>query len=87
MNRPGVENSGYGQKMVRVTVEIRERTVVRRVRITAGSLERALSMAGEGNPEREVSLFVPTDGERFSTRATRGTPEGISPGAAFAEAA
>lgn len=73
--------------MLCVAVEIRERTVVRRVRITAGSLERALSMAGEGRPEREVSLIVPTDAEGFPTGETERASEKILSGTAFAKAA
>lgn len=75
MKYSGTENPDIDKEMVCVKVEIRERMVVRRVRITAGSLERALSMAGESRPDREVSLVSPMDAERISSRA------------AFAEAA
>lgn len=83
----GVERTDVGKEPVCVTVEIRERTVVRRVRITAKSVERALSMAGEGRPEREVSLIVPMDAELLPTRETKSAPEGTSSRAAFMEAA
>jgi hypothetical protein len=39
-----VERQGRGKEMVCVVVEIRERTVVRRVRITAESIERAIGL-------------------------------------------
>jgi len=71
-----VERTEVGKETVCITVETREHAVVRRVRITAGSIERALSMAGQGRP---VSPFLPTDAGRSST------PEGISSCAAFAE--
>jgi hypothetical protein len=49
--------------MIHVAVEIRERTVVRRVRITAESMERALELC-DGNarivsPSEPEPLFAP----------------------------
>ncbi len=51
--------------MICVTVEIREGTITRRVRLTASSLERALKLAGGGKPGRRVCLVFPTDTEAF----------------------
>jgi hypothetical protein len=42
--------------MIRVTVEINEKAVTSRVRVTALSIERALELAGEGKPGRKVRL-------------------------------
>ncbi len=83
----GVERTEVGKETVCVTVEIREQAVVRRVRITAGSIERALSMAGQGRPERKVRLIVPVDAERFTTKEAKSMPKGILSCAAFAEVA
>jgi hypothetical protein len=86
MNYPGVK-SDPTREMVCVTVEIRERAVLQRVRITARNIERALAMAGEGRPDRKVSLVLPLDAEGFPIRKTGRTPEGPSSDAVFAEAA
>ena len=51
--------------MVGVSVEIREGLFMRRVRITAPSLELALEIAGEGKPGRGVRLLFPIDPEAF----------------------
>jgi hypothetical protein len=51
--------------MLHVTVEVREGAVTRRVRISAPSKERALKMAGYGEPDRKVRLLFPTDREAF----------------------
>ena len=51
--------------MLRVTIEIREGAVTRRVRISAPSIERALEMAGDGTPGRGVRLVFPIDPEAF----------------------
>lgn len=48
-----------------VTVEVREGTVTRRVRITAPSIERAMKMAGAGRPGRRARLLFPIDPETF----------------------
>ncbi len=52
--------------MICVTVEIREGTITRRVRLTASSIERALKLAGGGKPGRRVRLVFPIDPEAFS---------------------
>jgi hypothetical protein len=49
--------------MIRVTVEVREGAVSRRVRVTAPSIERALEMMGAD--QREVRLIFPIDPETF----------------------
>ncbi len=51
--------------MIRVAVEIRERTVCRRVRITAPSIARALQIAGDGLPGRRVRIVFPIAPEAF----------------------
>ena len=48
-----------------VTVEVREGTVTRRVRIIAPSIERTLKMAGAEKPGRRVRLLFPIDPETF----------------------
>jgi hypothetical protein len=67
-----VERQGHGKKMVCVAVEIRERTVVRRVRITAESIERAIELC-EGNdrvisPIEPEPFFAPKDSTGASER-------------------
>ena len=57
--------------MIRVTVEVREKTVSRRVRITAQSIGRALELAGRGTPSREVRVVFPIDPESFFAEAVR----------------
>ena len=51
--------------MVKVTVEIREKAISRRVQVTASSIERALELAGEGKPGRKVRLVFPIEPEAF----------------------
>ena len=51
--------------MICVGVEISEGMLTRRVRITAPSIERALEIAGRGQPGREVHLAFPIDPEAF----------------------
>jgi hypothetical protein len=52
-------------KIICVTVEIREDTLARRVRISASCIERALKMARNGKPSRRVRLLFPIDPEAF----------------------
>ena len=52
-----VERQGRGKELVCVAVEIRERTVVRRVSITAESIERAIELC-DGNA-RVISPIEP----------------------------
>jgi hypothetical protein len=49
--------------MIRVSVEIREGAVTRRVRITAPSIERVLNIAGNGGSGCRVCLLFPIDPE------------------------
>jgi hypothetical protein len=51
--------------MIRVTVEIGEGAITRRVRITAPSIERALKIARAGKPGRGMRLVFPIDPEAF----------------------
>ena len=61
--------------MICVTVEVREGAGTRRVRITAPSIERALSMAGDGKPARRVRLPFPIDLDAFFLPASSVTRE------------
>jgi hypothetical protein len=61
--------------MIRVTVEVREKAVSRRVRVTAPSIERALELTGEGKPGREVRVVFPIDPESFFAGAMPASPE------------
>lgn len=49
--------------MVSVTVEMKEKETSRCLRITAPSIERALEIAGEDEPGREVRVIPPMDPE------------------------
>ena len=51
--------------MIRVTVEIREGALARRMRITAPSIKQALKIAGERKPARRVHVLFPIDPEIF----------------------
>jgi hypothetical protein len=51
--------------MIRVTIEMREGAVTRRVRISAPSIERALKIAGYETSGRRVRLLFPIDSETF----------------------
>jgi len=51
--------------MIGVTVNIKERFVVRRVRVIAASIRRALELAGDGKPGKEVRVVFPIDPEAF----------------------
>jgi hypothetical protein len=52
-------------EMIRVTVEIRKGALTYSVRVTAPSIERALEIAGDGMPGRQVRLRFPIDPEAF----------------------
>jgi hypothetical protein len=60
------------EKMICVTVEIREGPVTRRVRLTSSSIERALELAGAGKPGRRVRLVFPIDSEAFFALGSSG---------------
>lgn len=51
--------------MIRVTVEISEGTVSRRVEITARNISRALELAGHGLPGRTARVVFPIPPEAF----------------------
>ncbi len=51
--------------MIRVSIELREGAVTRRVRVTASSIERAVKMAGYGMTGRRVRLLFPIDPETY----------------------
>jgi hypothetical protein len=61
--------------MIRVSVEIREVAVTRRVRITAPSIERVLNLAGNGGSGRRVRLHFPIDPEAFFVTGASGLRE------------
>ncbi len=52
-------------EMICVTVEIREGALTRRARISAPSIERALTIARDGKTGRRVCLVFPIDPEAF----------------------
>ena len=52
-------------KMISVTVEIREDALTHRTRVTAPSIERALKIAGGGEPGRRVHIVFPIKPEAF----------------------
>ena len=64
-----LENSGVKEmrstRMICVTVEIREGTITRQVRVTAPSIALALRIAGDGRPGHRVRLVFPIDPEAF----------------------
>jgi hypothetical protein len=64
-------------EMIRVTVEVRDGAVSRRVRITAPSIGRAFELAGGGQPGKEVRVVFPIDPESFFAGAV--TLEGAMP--------
>ena len=51
--------------MITFCVSVKEGAISRRVRITAASIERAMRIAGEGAPGREVIPIFPIDPESF----------------------
>ena len=54
--------------MIRVTVEVGEGAVSRRMTITASSIGRALELAGGRKPGKKVSVVFPIDPESFFVR-------------------
>ena len=62
--RDGANEKG-STKMIRVSIEIREGVLTRRVGITAPSIVGALKIAREGKPGREVRLVFPIDPGTF----------------------
>lgn len=76
-------NSLSAHQMVCVAVEIRKHAVVRRVRITASSIERALAIAGGNHSTGDVRLLFPVDAEHFFA----GSNAGQNSQPAFGEAA
>jgi hypothetical protein len=51
--------------MIRVTIEVREGTLTRRIQISAPSIERALGIASLRKPGCEARLLFPIDPEAF----------------------
>jgi hypothetical protein len=62
--------------MISVTVEMREKAVCLRVRVTAPSIEQALALAGVGKPGKVVRVVFPIDPEAFFVGSK--TPAGTS---------
>ena len=61
--------------MIRVSVEIREEAVTRRVRIIAPSIELVLNIAGNGGSGRRVRLLFPIDPNVFFGTGASGLRE------------
>lgn len=53
------------KNLICVTVEILERGTSQRARISAPGIARALEVAGDGKPGREVRILFPIDPEAF----------------------
>jgi hypothetical protein len=53
------------QKVVSVTVEIREGALPRQAQMSAPSIKHALKLASAGKPGRRVRLVFPIDPEAF----------------------
>ena len=74
--------------MMAFCVSVKEGAVVRRVRITAASMERAVLIAGGGEPGREVMPVFPIDPEAFfASEGAAERVEYLTGGRPFAEAA
>jgi len=63
--------------MIRVTIEVKGRTVSRRMQVTAPSVEQALEMAGAGRPDKHVRVVSTLDRGLSFTR--RNLPAAASP--------
>ena len=74
--------------MITFCVNVKEGAVVRRVRITAASMERAVRIAGGGEPGREVIPVFSIDPEAFfAPEGAAERVEHLTGGRSFAEAA
>jgi len=71
--------------MIQVTIEVKGKTVCRRMRVTAPSVERALELAGAGRPDKRVRVVFPVDSEDILVR--NGVPGGMPPGSGGLETA
>lgn len=60
--------------MITVTVEQKRGAATRGMKVSAESIERALMIAGSGNPDIDVRVVFPIDAETFFAPTT---PEGI----------
>lgn len=61
--------------MICVTVETREGSVTRRIRITARSIEVAMQMVRDGKPGRRARLLFPIEPRAFFVPADLGRRE------------
>ena len=61
--------------MISVAVEIREGALPHRTRVTAPSIERALKIAGGGEPGRKVRLIFPIEPGVFFVSEVPGRKE------------
>ena len=74
--------------MITFCVSVKEGAAVRRVRITAASMERAVRIAGGGEPGREVMPVFPIDPEAFfASEGATERVEYLTGGRPFTEAA
>ena len=74
--------------MITFCVSVEEGAVSRRVRVTAASMERAVRIAGGGEPGREVIPVFPIDPEAFfAPEGAAERVEHLTGGRSFAEAA
>lgn len=63
--------------MIRVTIEVKGRTVSRRMQVTAPSVEQALEMAGAGRPDKRVRVVSTIGSGDFVARSN--VSERVSP--------
>ncbi len=66
--------------MIRITIEVRSKTVSRRMRFTAPSVEQALEMAGAGCPDKRVRVISTlSQGHSFTRKNLLTTVSPASP--------
>jgi hypothetical protein len=76
-----------GQKMVKVSVEVRSGTARFRVGVQAQSIRKALSMVGGRYPQGEVRVLFPIEPEGFFVREPTAVARMVGPEEAQREAA
>jgi hypothetical protein len=62
---------------MKVTIEVKEAEVTRKVRVQAGSISRALTLAGGGRPGARARVLFPIAPEEFFPGGFE--PGGVSP--------
>lgn len=63
--------------MVRVSVEVDDGTARFQVTVQAGSVRRALEIAGDGTPGRDVRVVSPLDPDTFFAGGSGGAEEAV----------